>query len=172
MAKLQSAENWLVALLNTQTVAGIPAGDAPELVFGYLFGDFVQGLDGLAMAMAAGVVWFLCWSLIALRLDRAGHWKSALACFAVGYEATWAWLIIMYMASGRSALFVLVLPMFGWSFTVVSALTALLFWKHGVKKIVFGLPGLLINFAEKRGWLLYIRVPLAKSDYSVATIER
>jgi len=165
MAVLQEAENWLQALLNTQTVAGIPAGEAPELVMGYLFGDLVRGPHGWSNSMAAGIVWFLCWSLIALRLDGAGRWKLALASYAVGYEGTWAWVITMYFASGRTALYFLVLPLFGWTFTVVSALTGLLFWQNGVKKVIFGLPGLLINFAGKQGWLHYFcDAPLRKAS--------
>ena len=77
MAKLQEAENWLLALLNTQTVAGMPVGEAPDLVMGYFFGDLVRGPHGWSNTMAAGIVWFLCWSPVALRLDRAGagNWR-------------------------------------------------------------------------------------------------
>ena len=87
MEDLQTAENWLQALLNSHTVAGIPAGEAPELVMGHFFGDLVRGPHGWTNTMAAGIVWFLCWSLLALRLDGAGRWKLALASYAIGYEA-------------------------------------------------------------------------------------
>ncbi len=164
MAKLQEAENWLQALLNTQTVEGIPVGEAPELVMAYFFGDLVRGPHGWFNTMAAGIVWFLCWSLIALRLDGAGRWKLALASYAVGYEATWTWVITMYLASGRMALYLLVLPLFGWTFTVVSALTGFLLWQHGVNKVIFGLPGLLITFAGRRGLLQYFGVTALRSS--------
>ena len=162
MEDLQTAENWLQALLNSHTVAGIPAGEAPELVMSYFFGDLVRGSHSWSNSMATGIVWFLCWSLIALRLDGAGRWKLALASYAIGYEGTWAWEITMYAASGRLALFCLLLPAFGWTFTLVSALTGLLFWQHGVKKVIFGVPGLLINFAAKRSWPTYFHDTLLR----------
>ena len=158
MEKLQIAETWVGSVLNTPVVAGIPAGEATELLMTHFFGDFAVGPDGSLMAMSAGIVWFLSWSLLAMRLDRAGRWKSALFCYAVGYELCWVWTIILYMAAGRLALFLVVLPVFGWTFSVVSALTALVFWKNGVRKVVFGLPGLLLNFAGKHGFLNYFCV--------------
>ena len=151
MDELQQVEGFLRHVIDFQ-VDGVSLLELASLSARVLVGD-VDSPTGWAQSSAGVMVWLLSWSWLALRLQQQ-KWGWSLACFAIGYELSWFFLIAMHVAADRVPQFILYgLPVFGWTLWAVTALTALLFWQNGFKKAVFGVPRLMLNFAEKRDWL-------------------
>lgn len=153
MENLQEIQGWVHDILYTE-VHGMPLLAALTTAGRATVGDWVLDARLWTLGQLAGVTWFLAFAWAAVKLDQRGRWAAALGCFAIGYEIMWLWSTLLFIFADRNAQYlVVVLPLTGWTFTVVSALTAVKLLQHGVKKAVFGLPGLLLIVAARYSWL-------------------
>lgn len=133
MDSMQGVENWVRSFLyfkiEDESILAIGTSAITNVL-----GDWMLDPQAWLVAAEAGLVWFLVWALFAARLYRQGNWRGAFACYAIGFEGAWIWLSLLFIAADRLAQFIVwVLPFQGWTFFVVSALTGVFLWKHGVQ---------------------------------------